>query len=152
MSTASGRPAFGVHEMKQYQSLMLCLLLFTAGNAQADKPGGRMGEAEICQAHGGKMDRGDGPAWCNSGGETCRPEMRGRCGKRRGDWYGARQPVADAAEARRLLLNYFAGQNYSVSEVIEKKWGFKAKIHDKNGTVVDRVLIDKRTGRIRSLY
>lgn len=152
MSAASGRHAFGVLKMKQYLSLMLCLLLFTAGNAQADKSGGRMGEADNCQAHGGKMGRGDGPAWCNSGGETCRPEMRGRCGKRRGDWYGARQPVADATEAHRLLQNYFDGQKYSVSEVIEKKWGFKAEILDKSGTVVDRVLIDKRTGRIRSLY
>ena len=78
--------------------------------------------------------------------------MRGRCGKRRGDWYGASQPVTSAAEAERLLGNFFAGQEYSVSAVTEKKWGFTADIRDKDKKVIDQVMIDKRSGRIRSLY
>ena len=77
--------------------------------------------------------------------------MRGRCGKRRGDWYGASQPVVSAVEARALLQNYFTGQEYSVSGVTEKKWGFRAEIFDKDGKMIDRVMIDKRSGRIRSL-
>lgn len=138
--------------MKQYLPLLLCMLLLAAGSARADQSGERAGEAENFRARGGKMGSDVGPAWWKNGEGTCRPEMRGRCGKRRGDWYGARQPVANAAEARGLLLNYFAGQEYTVSGVIEKKWGYKAEILDKSGTVVDRVMIDKRTGRIRSLY
>jgi hypothetical protein len=77
--------------------------------------------------------------------------MRGRCGKRRGDWYGARQPVANAAEAQKLLVNYFSDQGYAVSEMTEQIWGFRALIVDKNGKAVDVVMIDKRSGRIRSL-
>jgi hypothetical protein len=91
------------------------------------------------------------PEWCKMGTITCRPEMRGRCGKRRGDWYGARQPVTNAVEARKLLINYFNGQGYTISEVSEHKWGFKAVIVDKEGKTVDLVMIDKRSGRIRSL-
>lgn len=138
--------------MKQYLSLLLCMLLLAAGSVRAELTGDRADNAENCRNRGGKLGRGADPAWSTGGGRTCRPEMRGRCGKRRGDWYGARQPVAGATEARGLLQNYFAGQEYTVSDVIEKKWGFRAEILDKNGTVVDRVMIDKRTGRIRSLY
>lgn len=138
--------------MKQYLPLLLCMLMLAPGVVRADQTGERAGEAEHFRAHDRKMGRDAGPGWWKDGEGACRPEMRGRCGKRRGDWYGARRPVANAAEARGLLLNYFAGQEYTVSGVIEKKWGFKAEIIDKSGAVVDRVMIDKRTGRIRSLY
>jgi hypothetical protein len=97
------------------------------------------------------MDYATAPAWCKSREGLCDPEMRGRCGKQRGDWYGASQPVANVEEARELLQSFFTGKEYHVSEITEKKWGFKADILDKNGTVVDRVMIDKRSGRIRSL-
>lgn len=88
---------------------------------------------------------------CKSEEVTCKSEMHGRCGKRKGDWYGASQPVANEGEARTLLLNYFTGQGYTVSELKEKKWGYKAEVINKEGKVVDCVMIDKRSGRIRSL-
>lgn len=135
--------------MKLVLPLLLGLLFLTA-------PAVIAAQTEIGAGHGrmqrGKMDCETGPAWCKNEDGTCRTEMRGRCGKRRGDWYGASQPVATAGEARRLLLNYFAGQGYTVSEPVEKKWGFKAEIIDTSGKIIDRVMIDKRTGRIRSLY
>lgn len=138
--------------MKLLLPLLLGLLLLTAppvSAAQAENGAGDTGHGRMQR---GKMDCESGPAWCKSDDGTCRTEMRGRCGKRRGDWYGASQPVATAGEARRLLQNYFAGQGYTVSEPAEKKWGFKAEIIDKSGKIIDRVMIDKRTGRIRSLY
>jgi len=127
--------------MRHYLPLLLCMLLFAAGPAVAASPGEQAGEAKNCRKHDMKTE-------CDA---ACTPEMRGRCGKRLGDWYGARQPVTSAAEARALLMNYFSGQGFTVSEVIEKRWGFRAEILDKDGTVVDRVMIDKRSGRIRSL-
>ena len=105
-----------------------------------------------CRSHIPKRDCETGSVDCKNGDGTCSPEMRGRCGKRRGDWYGASQPVTDPAEARKQLTNYYAEQGYKVSEVIEKKWGFRADILDKDGKVVDRAMIDKRSGRIRSIY
>lgn len=138
--------------MKKYLPLLLCMLIFSDGSAIAGQAGERAGDADNFRPRGGKMRDDAGPPWWKRGEGACRPEMRGRCGKRRGDWYGARKPVANAAEARGLLLNYFAGQEYTVSDLTEKRWGFKAEILDKSGAVVDRVMIDKRTGRIRSLY
>lgn len=137
--------------MKHYLRLLLTLLLLNAYPVAAAQPEIRVGEASNCRNHRGKMDCDTGPTWCKSEEGTCSPEMRGRCGKRRGDWYGAPQPVATAAEARGLFLNYFAGRGYTVSAITEKKWGFQAEIYDKNGKIVDRVMIDKRSGRIRSL-
>jgi hypothetical protein len=133
--------------MKHYIPLLLSLLLLAAQPVAVAQAENGAGEAR----HGMKRDCDAGPPWCKSGDGMCRPEMRGRCGKRRGDWYGARQPVVDAAEARALLLSYFSGQEYTVSEVTEKKWGFRATILDKDGKVIDRVMIDRRSGRIRSL-
>lgn len=135
--------------MKQHLSRLLCILLLLAAiPAYAVSLAGIAGDVRERRP---EMNCDSRPAWCESGEGTCSPEKRGRCGKRRGDWYGARQPVADAAEARRLLVNYFSGQDYRVSDVTEKKWGFRAEILDKSGKVIDRVMIDKRSGRIRSL-
>jgi len=128
------------------------MLTLSAVSVVSAQPLQHAGESKECRKPGMRMDCDADPAWCKKEGESCSPEMRGRCGKRRGDWYGARQPVANAAEARGLLVSYFTGQGYTVSEVSDKKWGFKAEILDKNGNIVDRVMIDKRSGRIRSLY
>ena len=127
--------------------LLLCSLLISPVSAadrvdSAQKP---------CQKNSGKSECGSDPSWCKSREGVCAPELRGRCGKRRGDWYGEPQPVSTAAEARKLLLNYFSGQEYTVSDVLEKKWGFRADILDRDSKVIDRVMIDKRSGRIRSL-
>jgi len=138
--------------MKLLLPLLLCMLLLEAGPVLASQVTENSGEARICRLNNDKMDCASEAAWCNSEETTCRPEMRGRCGKRQGDWYGARQPVADVSEALALLQNYFSGRGYTVSGITEKRWGFRAEIIDKNGKVVDRVMIDKRSGRIRSLY
>jgi hypothetical protein len=128
------------------------MLLFEAGPVLASQVTENSGEAKIGRMNGNKKDCGAGSLWCKSEEATCRPEMRGRCGKRQGDWYGARQAVADLSQARALLLNYFSGRGYTVSGITEKRWGFRAEILDKDGNIIDRVMIDKRSGRIRSLY
>lgn len=137
--------------MNRNLTLFLCLFLLMASPCALVQGGGFSDKARNSRTDGGKRDCDSGPAWCKNEDGTCSTEMRGRCGKRRGDWYGARQPVANSAEARTLLLNYFAGRDYSVSEITEKKWGFRGDILDRNGTIIDRVMIDKRSGRIRSL-
>jgi|GEM_PF-1018100 len=137
--------------MKSLLPLLLCLLVLIDRPVGAAQTGEYADDIHNFHRQNMKMDYDAGTVRC-IGAVTCRPEMRGRCGKRRGDWYGARQPVANATDARGLLLNYFAGQGYTVSEVTERRWGFKAAILDKDGKVVDRVMIDKRSGRIRSLY
>lgn len=137
--------------IKKCFPFLVLFLLFASGTTVVAQAVEQPNEAKQCRSHGGKTDSDTGPDWCKNEGGTCSPEMRGRCGKRRGDWYGARQPVATAAEARTLLQNYFAGRDYTVSDLSEKKWGFRGDIVDKSGKIIDRVMIDKRSGRIRSL-
>jgi hypothetical protein len=139
-------------KMKCLLALLLLLLLISAPQVSSARAVAAADAAKPCRVHDGKSDCTQDPSWCKSREGSCSPEMRGRCGKRRGDWYGARQPVSSAAEARKLLLSYFTGQEYTVSEVSEKKWGFRADILDRDRKIIiDRVMIDKRSGRIRSL-
>ena len=132
--------------MKSCLSFIVCLLLTVPSFAEQHAETGIGRNAVI-----GKNCDASGPEWCKMGEGSCSPEMRGRCGKRRGDWYGARQPVATAAEAQKLLSDYYNGHGNTVSEMSEQKWGFRAVIVDKDGKTIDLVMIDKRSGRIRSL-
>ncbi len=86
----------------------------------------------------------------------------GRCGQRpygdycrRGGWgrYGARQPVKNAEEARKRLEEYYADaeEDVVVGAITERKLYFEAEIKDAKEKLVDRVIIDKRSGRIRSI-
>jgi hypothetical protein len=90
--------------------------------------------------------------WCRSVGKECRPEHQRRCGKRKGDWYGARRAVHSAEDARGLFVAYFAGQDVTISAINEKPWRFEADVKDRSGNIVDRVIVDKRSGRVRSIY
>jgi hypothetical protein len=73
------------------------------------------------------------------------------CPKRHADRYGARQPVHSAAEARERLLQLFGADQVTISNLEERPRHFKANIVDKNGTLLDTVIIDRRSGRIRSI-
>ena len=50
------------------------------------------------------------------------------------------------------MKKYFAGKDLIIGEVVEKELYFEADIMDRNKTVIDKVIVDKRTGRIRSIY
>lgn len=94
----------------------------------------------------------NGDVCCMSQNSESDMQIRGRCGKRKGDCYGMRSPVRSIDEARIRLQEYFAERKLSMSDVVEKKWRFEAELLDSSGKVVDRVMIDKRTGRVRSLF
>lgn len=66
--------------------------------------------------------------------------------------YGQRRTIRTEAEARKMLLNYFSPQKATIGTIREKDWFFEAEIKDRHNTPIDRVIIDKRTGRIRSIY
>lgn len=73
------------------------------------------------------------------------------CPKRHADRYGARQPVQTADEARERLLLLFGADQVTISDLEERPRHFKANIVDKNGKLLDTVIIDRRSGRIRSI-
>jgi len=66
--------------------------------------------------------------------------------------YGARKAVRTEAEARNILRWYFSPRKAMIGDIKERDWFIEAEIKDRNNRPVDRVIIDKRTGRIRSIY
>ncbi len=68
--------------------------------------------------------------------------------------YGDRKPVRTADQAKEIIVAYLSGnrQGLSAGNVEEKACYFEAEILDKEKAVVDKVIVDKRSGRIRSIY
>jgi len=65
--------------------------------------------------------------------------------------YGAKDPVESAEEARRRLEAFYDADDLVVGKVSERSLYFEASIKHKDGRLVDRVIVDKRSGRIRSI-
>jgi hypothetical protein len=69
--------------------------------------------------------------------------------------YGVRRPVTTVDQAKQVIDLYLSchnNQGLSVGGVEEKKWYFEAEILDQDKKVTDKVIVDKRSGRIRSIY
>ena len=80
------------------------------------------------------------------------PSPRGGYKKGAETGYGEKRPVTTIEEAREALTEYFAEKDVKIGEVREQILFFEAEIRDKNNDLVDKVIVDKRTGRIRSTY
>lgn len=76
----------------------------------------------------------------------------GYCQEGRGGDYGARTPVPTVEDARRILLRYYAGTKQRVGPLTEHSHHFRAQILDAGARLIDVVIIDRHTGRIRSIY
>lgn len=66
--------------------------------------------------------------------------------------YGEKKKISTTEEALKALKKHFEKKDIVIGEIIEKELYFEAEIKDQKNTVVDKVIIDKRTGRIRSIY
>ena len=66
--------------------------------------------------------------------------------------YGESHKVRDVEAARRLLKDYFSKKTVIIGTIVEKDLYFEADILDHDKKLIDRVVVDKRTGRIRSIY
>jgi len=66
--------------------------------------------------------------------------------------YGERKKVSSGQEARRMIKEYFSRRDVKIGDVREREIFFEADVRDRRGALVDKVIIDKRTGRIRSTY
>lgn len=95
-------------------------------------------ETEICP---------DCPKWQGRSpyGDYCPGPERG--------WYGAKKGVKNNKEAEDILMRYFSQyKDLKVTNISERRFFFVAEIRDKNNNLIDIVIVDKRTGRIRSIY
>ena len=86
---------------------------------------------------------------CSVAGE--RPFRLSPYGEAKGG-YGEKKAVRSAPEARRIIREYFGGKDVRIGEIREREWHYEAEIRDRHNKLVDRVIVDKRTGRIRSVY
>ena len=55
-------------------------------------------------------------------------------------------------EAKKVLTGYFSKKNVKIGEIKEQELFFEAEIRDGKNNLIDKVIVDKRTGRIRSTY
>ncbi len=89
------------------------------------------------------MGRGMGP-----GGRT---PFGAYCPKGHADQYGARQPVLSIDAARERLSRFFDIDPAQIRRVEERRHVFFAEITNSEGRPIELVVIDRRTGRIRSI-
>jgi hypothetical protein len=68
--------------------------------------------------------------------------------------YGKRRVVKTADEAKLLVETYFSsiGKDVRIGRVEERRIFYFVEILGSDGTLIDRAIVDKRTGRIRSIY
>jgi hypothetical protein len=76
-------------------------------------------------------------------GDYCEGWRRGR--------YGARKPVNSAEEAKRVLHQYYSDADVVIGPIKERHLFYEAEIKDRKGNLIDRVIVDKRSCRIRSI-
>jgi hypothetical protein len=76
----------------------------------------------------------------------------GYCQGPRWGRYGARMPVMTSEDARQHLHKFFEGKSVTIGVIAEQEMFFKADIIDHEGRLVDRVIVHKRSGRIRSIF
>jgi hypothetical protein len=68
-------------------------------------------------------------------------------------WYGARRVVKTPVEAREIIQQvYIMNRRIKIGMIRESPHFYVAEITNRRGVVIDLILIDKRTGRIRSMY
>ncbi len=69
-------------------------------------------------------------------------------------WYGAKRIVRTSAEAQEILEKIFVHHNWGVRvvRITERPHFFVAEIVNNKGALIDLILIDRRTGRIRSMF
>lgn len=117
--------------------LWAVLLLLTVLPAAAEEPVPGYGRGR----HGGRWADETGPP----------PPFGDYCPRRHADHYGARQPLRTPEEAKGLLAQFFRRPPSQILLRRELRMGYIADITNADGSVFDRVIIDMRTGRIRSI-
>ena len=119
-----------------YTYFLISLLLFTVLPAAAEQP-----------------EPGQGRGWRggHKAGEMGPPPFGDYCPRRHADHYGARQPLQTPEEALQRLSLFFRVPPPQITLRKELKMGYIADIINPDGSLSDRVIIDKRTGRIRSI-
>jgi hypothetical protein len=118
---------------------------FGSGMGSGMMGGGMMGNGIT---GGGQMGRGMGSGMGNPGyGNQYGPEF--------GPQYQQPQKPLEKKDARAILENYLNSKrnpNLKLGKIEDKGNAFEAEILTKNDSLVDRILVDKNNGGMRSAY
>jgi hypothetical protein len=76
----------------------------------------------------------------------------GYCKGPRWGWYGAGRQVKTEAEVRQLVTEFLTETGFFVGQVREEETYFEVEIKDEEDEVIDLLIVDKRTCRMRSAY
>jgi|GEM_PF-4923960 len=73
---------------------------------------------------------------------------------RRGGPYGARTPVATVDQARQAIEKCLSVRNQGLhaGRTLDNRGYFEVEVMDRNGAIVDRLIVMKQNGRVRSIY
>jgi hypothetical protein len=110
--------------------------------------GGMMGPGMM---GGGMMGRGMGPGMMGPGYQGHGPQYVPPSGPR----YQQPQKPMEEKDAKAILENYLASMrnpNLKLGKIKEMDNYFAAEILTKENSLVDKILVDKRTGWMRSVY
>jgi hypothetical protein len=66
--------------------------------------------------------------------------------------YGDKLQIKTAQEAVEIVKGFYAKKKISTSRVVERQWFFMLDVLDESRNIIDVVIVDKRNGRMRSVY
>lgn len=119
-------------------------------------PGYGMGPGMMGPGYGigpGMMGRGMGPGMMGPG--MMGPGYGGQYGPQYRPQYQQPQKPMEEKDARAILENYLTSMrnpNLKLGKIMEKDYYFEAEILTKENSLVDKVLVDKFSGWMRSVY
>jgi len=75
-------------------------------------------------------------------------------GRVRGGPYGAQTPVATVEEATQAIEKCLSirHQGLHAGRTLDNRGYFEVEVMDRNGAIVDRLIVVKQNGRVRSIY
>jgi hypothetical protein len=76
----------------------------------------------------------------------------GYCKGPKWGWYGAKRSISTVHEARELVTEFLGDTDLSTGEIQDRPTYYEVEIKDEAGEVIDLLIVDKRTCRIRSAY
>ena len=131
-------------------SLLVLTFTFYGGEVRAQMGPGMMGPGMM---GGGMMGRGMGPGMMGPG--MMGPGYGGQYGPQYGPQYQQPRKPMEEKDAKAMLENYIQptrNPNLKLGKIKEKDNHFEAEILIKDNSLVDKILVDKFTGWMRSIY
>ncbi|MFP4213228.1 MAG: hypothetical protein ACLFRL_03875 [Desulfohalobiaceae bacterium] len=155
---------------KLFLAALVVGLILAGGMALAQEQGytrapAGAGQGSVCPWNGqgpGKLQQGQGSNWHGPGKFQGRPgkgpgqHMRGsRFNQGQLGPYAAQQQTGnlEQEQAKQLADNYLAGNpNLKIEDISEQDNSYVATVVTQDGSLVERLLIDKNTGRMSKSY